>query len=278
MKRGTLVILALTAIALLAAITLGIVLLGPISSKLSALSGQAREGKAALARLEGSAVGEEFERDLRIFAGRRADKAAEVESVRARLAFGLDMPFRDMKIAAGASRPASDEFQRAYNFHGDQLRGRIRDFVSRAGGAEVKEIPLISPSFSSGAELDVATMRRLQRFANIEARVLETAAKAGSAPISVIRLEEEPPPPEDADAGYERLRIGLDLLSPEGRVSPLVHGLLACFDEFGGITKLVGLVEAPVAEGRLKEHPATPAKRIAVTLSLGFPTPIEDTR
>jgi hypothetical protein len=265
-----------TAFLTIAAVTLGILLLGPVVSKLDSLASQSREAKAALGRLEASAIGEEFERDLRMFAARRTEKAQEVEMARARLANRLDAPFRGMKLAPGASRPAADEFQRAYNFNGDQLRGRIRDFVSRAGGPDVRDIPLISPKFQPGAALDEPAMRRFQRTANVEARVLESAAKCGAAPTAAITIDEEPPPADDADAGYERLRIGLELLVPEGRSSQVVHGLLACFDDAGGITRLVGLSEAPVSEVKLKEQLDAPTKRLAVTLSLGFPTPIEE--
>ena len=121
--------------------------------------------------------------------------------------------------------------------------------------------------------MDDPTRARWQRSANIEDRVLETAAKCGAPPVAVIKLEADPPPPDDADPGYERIRIGLEVLCPEGKTSALVHSLLACFDEHGGITRLVGLIEAPLPEARLKERSGPPAKRVSVALSLGFPVP-----
>jgi hypothetical protein len=277
MKRSSLIIWALTGIVVIATVTLLILLLVPLVAGLGSVVSQARDAEVSLARLETLAVGDDFERDLRIFAARRIEKAADVEVTRAKLAGRFDAPFPDMKIQPGESRPASDEFLRAYNFNGDQLKSRVRDFVQRAGGPAIREIALVVPPFSSGSQIDAATMRRWQRFANIEARALETAAKLGGAPTSAVRLEEEPPPPDDSDAGYERLRIGIDLLCPEGRVSPVVHSLLACFDEWGGITRLVGLSEAPIPEGRLREQGDAPTKRVSVTLSLGFATPTEET-
>jgi hypothetical protein len=276
-KRSTLIIGGLAAVALLAAVTLGVLLLVPQMSRLTLLTTQAEEAKASLARLEATAVGEEFEKELRIFAGKRTERAADVEIARARLASKLDAPFPEMKMAAGASRPAADEFQRAYDFHGDQLRVRIRDLVARSGGPEVKEIQLLRPPFSSGP-LDDAAMKKWQRFANVETRILEVAARSAAAPSGQMRLDEEPAPPDDLDSAYQRFRIGLDLVCPEGKVSGLVHGLLAAFDDSGGILRLVGLSEAPMPEGRLREIAGSPIKRVAVTLSLGFPTPIEDAR
>ena len=119
-------------------------------------------------------------------------------------------------------------------------------------------------------------MAKWQQVANIETIVLITAAKAGSPPTSQLRLETEPAPADDADPGYVRQRITLEVLCPEGRTSVLAHGLLAAFDEHGGIMRLVGLSEAPLPEARLKDRSETPAKRVVVSLSLGFPTPIAE--
>jgi hypothetical protein len=197
----------------------------------------------------------------------------EIDLARAHLAAKLDAPFRDAKIDEGATAPTPEEFQRAYNFHGDQLRTRIRELVGRVGGPEAREIALLTPPFSSGP-MDAATMAKWQRSANIEARVLETAAKSGASPTSVIRLENEAAPADDPDPTYERIRIGIDVLCPEGRTSQLLHQLLACFDEAGGVVRLVGFSEAPVPEDRLRETSGgAPAKRVTVALSLGFPSP-----
>jgi hypothetical protein len=276
MKRVVAGLWITTGVVALGAIALFVLMVIPASARLSAAVSEALEAQERLAHLGASAVDDAYERDLRVFAEVRITKAGDVEVSRARLAARLDAPFPDMKIAPGASQPASDEFQRAYNFNGDQLKSRIRDFVHRSGGPSIATIPLIAPPFSSMTQIDPATVKRWQRFANIEARVLETAAKVGAFPMSVIRLDEEPPPPDDADAGYERIRIGLDLACPEGRVGAVVHALLPCFDAMGGITRLGGVLEAAMPEDRLRENPDVPAKRVFLTLSLGFPTPIEE--
>jgi hypothetical protein len=270
-KRGSLIIWALTGAVLIAAVAVALLLLMPALARLDAATTRAEQSAAVLAQLEKTAVGQAYERDVAMFAARRLEKVEEVETARADLANRLYAPFGEMKIAEGATAPSFDEFQRAYNFHGDQLRNRIRDLVGRSGGPEAREIPLMIPPFGAGP-MDEATMARWQRAANVEARVLETAAKSGAPPAAVLSIEADPPPPDDPDAGYERLRIGAELLCPEGKTSPLVHSLLACFDEHGGITKVLGLIETPVPEARLRERTGPPCKRVSLALSLGFPS------
>jgi hypothetical protein len=275
MRRASLVIAVAAGILFVAALTLWILLFGPAASDVRASADRARVVTSELRRVEASAVGEDFERNVMAFALRRAEKAADVHVSRARVAARIDQPFADMKIEPGAAGPAFEDFQRAYHWNGDQLKVRIRDLATRAGGAEVKGIALIEPPFSAGP-MDAATMKRWQRIANIEARLLETAAKGGAAPLAPARIEEERAPVDDVDPGYFRLRVALDLQTPDGRLSGLVHLLLACFDEFGGMAKLAGLSEAPFPEPRLKDLLHAPQKRVHVTLVLGFPVPVED--
>jgi hypothetical protein len=270
-RRGSLIIWALTGAVLIAAAAVALLLLVPVLGRLKAAEADAQKTAASLVGLESSAVGATFERDVAAFTARRLEKIADVEAARAHLASRLDKPFAEMRVPEGVT-PSFEEFQRAYNFHGDQLRNKLRDLVNRSGGPEAREIPLLTPPFSAGT-MDESTMARWQRSANVEDRVLETAAKIGAPPAAVVRLEADPPPPDDPDPGYERMRVSLELLCPEGRTSALVHALLACFDEHGGVTRLVGLAEAPMPEARLRERSGPPAKRVSVALSLGFPSP-----
>jgi hypothetical protein len=271
-RRGALVLRAVAAALVLGSIAVGLLLLMPAMTGLDSAAGQAAGVSARLADLEDGAAGEAFERELGSFVQQRREKIGEIDLARSQLASRLDAPFREAKIAEGATAPTPEEFQRSYNFHGDQLRTRIREMVGRAGGAEVREISLLTPPFSSGP-MDAATMAKWQRSANIEARVFETAAKNGAPPAAMIRLEAEPAPADDPDPAYDRVRIGLELLCPEGRTSSVVHALLGCFEDAGGIAKLVGLAEVPLSETRLKEASGPPAKRLSVSLALGFPSP-----
>lgn len=273
MKRASLVIWVTAGILVVAALTLAILLLAPVSTKLDEYRDRARDATHTLSKLETSAVGESYERNLGAFAQQRAEKAAEVQLARGRLASKLDLPFRDMKIEAGANGPTFEDFQRAYNFNGDQLKIRIRDLVARAGGPEAKDIQLIAPPFSQGT-MDAAAIARWQRVANLEARLLDAAAKMGAAPAARVRIDDEPAPPDDTDASYLRQRVGLDYFCREGRTSAVVHALLAAFDDSGGLTRLVGLSEAPVPEDRLKEAHASAPKKLSITLIVGFPVPI----
>jgi hypothetical protein len=271
MRRGALILRGLVAALLLGAIAVGLLLLLPAVNRIDSATDQSAGVRARLDGLENASVGETYEREVASFVSQRLGKVGEIDLARSHLAAKLDA-FRDAKIAEGASWPTPDEFQRAYNFNGDQLRNRIRDLVGRAGGPEAREIQLLTPPFGSGP-MDAATMVKWQRSANIEARILETAAKSGASPVSMLKLETEPAPADDPDVTYERIRIGLELLCPEGRTSALVHQLLAAFDETGGVLKLVGLAEAPMAEAKLREATGPPAKRLTVSLSLGFPSP-----
>jgi hypothetical protein len=275
MRRSALVIWIVTAVFAIAAVTLALLLLVPAMKSLRSAENRSRDAAAALARIEATAVGDKFEADLRQFAARRNEKSAEVTNARGRLVGQrLDAPFREMTMEKGASRPTAQEFQRAFAFHGDQLKSAIRDLVGRAGGPEVRDIPLMQPPFASGPAPDDDAMRKWQRLRNIETKCLELAAKSGAPPASAMTVEAEPPPPDDADTGYERLRIGLQLLVPEGKTSGVAHGLLSLFDDHGVITKLVGLREAPMPEAALKGKSAVPAMHVSISLSMGFPTPV----
>lgn len=277
MRRAAIATWTIAALLAIAALTFGLLLLMPAMSALSSAENRAREAAAGLARVEGTSVGEKFASDLRQFAAKRAEKAADIRGSRARLAGQrFDAPFREMSIGRGASRPTGDEFQRAYGFHGDQLKSLVREYVSHVGGPEVREIPLMTPPFSGGNPPDDAVIRLWQRFANIETKCLETAARFGAPPAAAMTIVIDPPPADDADSSYERLRIGLELLCPEGKTSAITHALLAAFDDHGAITRLAGLREAPVPEARLREKPATPVKQLTLSLAVGFPTPPEE--
>jgi len=272
MRRGALILRGLVAALLLGSIAVGLLLLLPAVNRIDSATEQSVGVRARLDGLENTSVGETFEREVASFVSQRLGKVGEIDQARSQLSAKLDAPFRDAKIAEGASWPTPDEFQRAYNFHGDQLRNRIRDLVGRAGGPEAREIQLLTPPFGSGP-MDTATMVKWQRSANIEARILENSAKFGASPVSMLKLETEPAPADDPDVTYERIRIGLEVLCPEGRTSSLIHQLLAAFDEAGGVVRLVGLAEAPMAEAKLREASGPPAKHLTVSLSLGFPSP-----
>ena len=159
--------------------------------------------------------------------------------------------------------PPPDEFQRAYNFHGDQLRNRIRDLVGRAGGPEAREIPLLTPPFGSGP-MDAATMVKWQRSANIEARILETAAKSGASPVSVLKLETEPAPADDPDVtlrAHPHRARGVVSRGPDELADPSAPGVLR---RGRRRREARGAGRGADGRGRLREASGPPAKRLTV--------------
>ncbi len=258
---------------LVLAVILWFVLVKPEITRLGDAADVATEEARGAAQSKGQAAGPAYEKGVKQFADLRAQAAQEVDSTRASLATALLEWFPEMKIPAGAGTPVPEEFQRAYAFHCDRFVQDLREALRKAGGPASGDLKLLKPTFLTGAAPPEAEILKWQRIANIERRLLLVAAKNGAAPTREMLIETESAPPDDPDPTYERMRVQLAFAVTSSRLSRLTHGLLSAFDDAGGVCRLKGFSLRPHGEDVIKAAGDDPPMLVAITLSLGFPTP-----
>ncbi len=259
---------------LVVAALLWFVMVKPEITRLGAAAQAATEEADHAKDARSQGAGPAYEKGIQQFKELRADAVQSIDIARSRHAMTLQDWFPEMTIAAGASGPTPEEFQRAYAFQADRFVNDLREQLRKAGGATAESLKLIRPPFAGGgtppSEADIA---KWQRIANIEKRLLLVAAKNGAAPTQEVHLDPESAPADDPDPAYERQRIELGFAVSSGRLSRLLHGLIGAFDDAGGICRLRGFSLKPHGEDVIKTAGDDPPVLVAVTLTLGFPTP-----
>lgn len=182
-----------------------------------------------------SLVGPSYEDDLRkaIEDGRKQIESLEDELTRQ--ARELERWFPHAEKASDV--PARDRFASAYTFHQDELR-RLLTEVANIKRRKLDEVPLVQPRFLAEGRQpkDVEEMRAAQRVANLEALLLQAAARADGFPIRPIEFQEGWRT-VGVDSPFQESSVVVHLSLP----APSLHGLLRALCELKGEGPIVRL-------------------------------------